>query len=568
MTRSSRSLKDWFLYADRNNLQLDPTSGTHIVVERLWEKEQNNIDSPDWQREEWLIRSALIPIEQLNSAFEEIPSPHYLNFELGWNSQDEFSFGNHGTYKGIDLCPLVLPFKHPITEEFNIQLNQKFLMYHALLQPQTNQFYHPIDNVRVVDAEIESHRYLNPTAKVSVHRDYLRDFLSVMKMGLLISVVADRFANSPTDEGLELTPVEDFKIDEFSTISAYKHAEHGHFTGRSTIYRTYVIGPYEKPKYERSPWYFFGKRQVDESQFPEFIVDNEGNKRTLPQNPFLPEYIKSGIGDYGYLYFRPEVLQKFLHIQGYSVYFHMRNWGIASLPGDRGTVDVGINSHGLVNAFAPDIAKLNMAEQAYWASFSSLPSGELCEEMFQTRMQQKPPHSPGIVEILRNCRTLLSDGFMKKYNVEILNSIDPSNPELCRMSVGPLTSQFNELLELAKIMYGWLIEAIRIESLRICLTNAGQIMDKKLKELRQIKLLEKILIAKGLGDTEALSITAPLVGLNELRIGSAHIGSLELEHGFQLMGASGTPRTPREGWNFCVDSVARSFESIAEHIGT
>ena len=568
MARSSRSLKDWFLYTNRDNPQLDPTSGTNIIIERLWESEKSNIDAPDWQREEWLIRSALIPVEQLSAAFGEIPSPHYLNFELGWDQQDEFNFGNHSIYKGIDLYPLVSAIKHPTTDEYRIHLNSKFLMYHALIQPQSNQYYHPIDNIRVVDTEIETHRYLNPTAKVSVHRDYLRDFLAVIKMGLLISVVADRFANAMTEDELELIPAEDLKIDEFSSLSAYKHAEHEHFTGRSIIRRTFVVAPYEKPRYERSPWYFFGKLQVDESRLPEFIVDNEGNRRTLPQKGFIGEYIERGIGDYGYLYFRPEVLQKFIQIQGYSVFFHMRNWGIASSPGDRGTVDVGINSQGLVNAFAPDIAKLSIAEQAYWASFSSLPSGEVCEEMFQTRMQQRPPHSPGIVDILRNCRALLSESFKKKYNVEIINPINPSALELSRLSVGPLTRQFAELLELAKIMYGWVIETIRIDSLRICLSTAGQTMDKKLKDLRQIKLLEKILIINGLGDIEALAVTSPLVGLNELRIGSAHIGSLELEHSFQLMGLSATPPTPKEGWNVCVDSVASSFRSIVNQIGT
>jgi hypothetical protein len=571
MPQSARSLRDWFLYTDRNKPQFDPTCGTNITIERLWDSEQSNIESQDWQREEWLIRSALVPVEQLSAAFGEIPSPHYLSFELGWNSQDEFSFGDHSKYRAINLYPLVLAIKHPITEEYRIQPNSKFLMYHALLELLPNQYYHPLDNVRVVDSEIETHKFLNPTARVAVHRDYLRDFLAVMKMGLLISVVADRFANTLTEDELELTPAEDVKIDDFSSLTAYKHhpesTHHGHFTGRSIIHRTYVVEPYDHPRYERSPWYFFGKLQIDKTQLPLFIVDNEGNKRTLPQNVFFGEYIENGIGNFGYLYFRPEVLQKFINIRGYSVFFHMRNWGIASLPGDRGTVDVGVNSQGMVNAFAPDIAKLSIAEQAYWASFSSLPSGEVCEEMFQTRMQQKPPHSPGVVDILRNCRTLLSDSLKKKYNVAIHNPIDPSALELSRLSVGPLTNQYSELLELARIMYGWLIETIRIDSLRLCLSTAGQTIDKRLKELRQIKLLEKILVVNGLDETEALSATSPLVGLNELRIGSAHIGSLELEHGFQLMGALATPSTPREGWNFCVDSVARSFQSIVNQIG-
>ena len=58
-------------------------------------------------------------------------------------------------------------------------------------------------------------------------------------------------------------------------------------------------------------------------------------------------------------------------------------------------------------------------------------------------------------------------------------------------------------------------------------------------------------------------MTAPLVGLNELRIASAHIGSLKLEPSFQLMGAIKIPATPREGWDLCVNSVVASLNSIA-----
>ena len=297
-------------------------------------------------------------------------------------------------------------------------------------------------------------------------------------------------------------------------------------------------------------------------------MNSEGKKQTLPRNGFIGSYIENGLGSFGYLYFRPEVLQKYIQVTGYSVFFHMRNWGIASLPGDRGTVDVGINSHGLVNAFAPDIAKLSIAEQAYWASFSSLPSGEVCEEMFQTRMQLNPPHSPGVIKLVRGARTLLDDVFKKGYRLDLFNPIEPSKLDLSKLSVGPLTNQYAEVLEFARILYGWVIETMQIDSLRACLGTFGQTVDKKMKELKQIKLLEKILIAKGLEETQSRSITAPLVGLNKLRIGSAHIGILELETSFQLMGASTTPQTPRVNWNLCVDAVTVCLNSIANALQT
>ncbi len=567
---SSLTLRDWFLYSDRNKPDFNPTLDTTITIERFWDSEKSDTNSPDWRHEQWLIRSAFVPAGQLHAAATEIPSPHYLSFEMGWGSQDQFSFGDYATYKDIQLYPLAFLIKHPITQEYKIQLNYKLITYHALVKTNGNKYHHPIDNILVIDTNIDKHKIYNPTAKVTIHRDYLRDFMATTKMGLLISVVADRFANAPTEEEIGLTPVKDISIDDFASLSAYIHrpefTHNRYFRGRSTLRRNFIIEPYDRPRFERSPWYYFGEQRIDESQLPVFIVNSEGKKQTLPRNDFIVSNIENGIGSVGYLYFRPEVLQKYIQVPGYSVFFHVRNWGIASLPGDRGTVDVGINSHGLVNAFAPDIAKLSIAEQAYWASFSSLPSGEVCEEMFQTRMQQNPPHSTGVIDLIRGSRTLVDVSFRKKHCFGVFNLIEPSKLDLSRLSVGPLTSRYEELLELARILYGWVIETMQIDSLRACLDTFGQIVDKKMKDLKQIKLLEQILIAKGLEEAEARSITAPLVGLNQLRIGSAHIGRIELVDSFQLMGASTTPQTPRAGWNFCVDVVTRSLHSIANHI--
>jgi hypothetical protein len=175
-------------------------------------------------------------------------------------------------------------------------------------------------------------------------------------------------------------------------------------------------------------------------------------------------------------------------------------------------------------------------------------------------MQQNPPHSPGVVDFIRDVRSQLNASFQHQVSAHLFSDAEPSKQELRRLSVGPVSNQFSEVLELAKVLYGWVVETMQVEPLRDTLSNLGGVVDKK---LRQIKLLEKILMAKGLDELQARSMTAPLVGLNELRIGSAHIGNPELEPIFQLMGASTIPETPRVGWNFCVDAVANCLCSIA-----
>jgi hypothetical protein len=532
----------------------------HHTILQFWHTDLSKFDSPDWRREDWLIRSALVPIDKLNEAAANIPSPHDLVFEIGWDD-DKFGFGDHTKYANIPLYPLSQLRKHPISRDYTVELSREFLTYHALQVRNQTQYYHPIDNILVAQTNLESHEIYDRTAYTFIHRDYLRDFLSSLDMGLLICVAADRFANAHEKDKLDLDQIENEQIDEFTWLSTIIHSpeftRHRYFRGRAILHRNFIITPYDKPKFDRNPWLYYGEKLNSEDEFPRFIVNDEGDKKALSKT--------TSVGNFGYLYFRSEVLFKYLQNPGYSVFFHMRNWGVASLPGNRGTIDVGINSQGLVNAFAPDLADLNLAEQSYWASFSSLPSGEVCEEMFETRMQQNPPFSPGVTELISNARSQLNDVFQNIFSIDLYNDMDPRKQELCRLSVGPISNQYSEVLELAKILYGWVIETMRIDSLRSALKNVVGKVDKK---LREIKLLEKILITRGVDETQAREMTSALVGLNELRIGSAHIGSLELEPCFQLLGATKVPDTPRAGWNFCVDAIASCLTSIESVIQT
>ena len=565
----SMSTRDWLLYSDRNQSNLNPLSNTYIVTERFFDKESGHRDFPDWRREEYLIRSVFVPIDKLNMIAEKMPSPHELAVTIGWNTDDVFKFGDCLIYMDTKVYPTAILTKHPVTKEYKIELSNKLITYHALLTNDNLEYYHPIDNILVVKTEIERHKIYDPSARISVHRDYLRDFMSATRTGFLISIVADRLATASSLDDLGITPSQGEIIDELSTITTIIHqpeSEGGLFKGQSILHRNMILNPYDTPKIERTPWFFFGELEIDESQLPIFIVNSEGKQRTLPRNHYLQTYIEKEIGNYGYLYFRPDVLQKYLRVPGYSIFFHMRNWGLASMPGDQKTIDVGVNSQGLVNAFALDIANLNIAEQAYWASFSSLPSGEICDEMFQTRMQQNPPHSPGVIDLVKESCKHLDDAVKELASICVFKPFEPKDIELSRLSVGPITSQFEELLELAKVLYKWVVETMEVDSLRNVLKTLGESVDREIKKLRQIKLIERILIAKGMKKVDARSVTAPLIGLNELRIGAAHNSNLQLDHIFKLLGENSIPKTPRDGWISCVDAVTISIHSIAKYI--
>jgi hypothetical protein len=560
------TLHDWFQYTDRDKSPHNPIIDTMITVDRFWQgDEKGKYDSPTWQKEEWLTHSILVPIEYLKILATKKIDPQELEVSIGWYLKGEFDFGEYLMYEGIQLYPLVSSIKHPITQEITLELNPKFIRYHALQKRNEYRYFHPKDNILVAETRLDNHEIYDPTPNIKIYRDYLQDFLAVAKMGLLISVVADRFANTLTEDELGISNGEEKQIGEFTWLSTNtspsENSNPQYFQGRSILRRNFIIEPYDRAKISRSPWHYFGENLIEESEQPKFIINDKGDKKVLPQNTYIGNYMGEGIGHFGYLYFRPEVLQKYLQTDGYNVNFHMRNWGFVCLPGDRGSIDVGINSHGLVTAFAPDIANLDIQEQQYWSSYSSLPSGEVCEELFQTRMQCNPPNSPSVTELIDLACSKLSTVFKSTFSVSLFSNKKPSKQETNNLNVGVISSQYHEVADLAKTLYMLIIETMEVKPLRTALTTLGGTVDK---ELRQIKLLEQILIAKGMDRKEASSITAPLVGLNELRIGSAHIGAPKLEKGFNLMGVSTFPSTPRIDWNLCVDSVAGCLNNITD----
>jgi len=156
-------LSDWFQYSDKNQQPYNPTSNTLINVDRCWENQEGDFNSPDYRKEEWLIHSALVPVEKLDKAAREIISPDYLDFEVGWSFDDKFQFGDYSEYGDIQLYPLISSIKHPISKELTVELSREFLIYHALERKNQFQYYHPLDNILVCEAKTETRSFYDPT---------------------------------------------------------------------------------------------------------------------------------------------------------------------------------------------------------------------------------------------------------------------------------------------------------------------------------------------------------------------------------------------------------------------
>ncbi len=161
----------------------------------------------------------------------------------------------------------------------------------------------------------------------------------------------------------------------------------------------------------------------------------------------------------------------------------MRTWGSAFGPGYLKGVDVGINSRGLVTAFARDIAVLPPSEQLHWAHYSSLPDGEVCDALFQTRMQNDPPHLPGVVDLDTAARAEFAEAYRLRFGVEVYGGYEPSSHDMARMSVGPVRGEMREVIDLAKTLYTWTTESLRVPALRLPLDAKAVKYDPTWKQI-------------------------------------------------------------------------------------
>ena len=125
----------------------------------------------------------------------------------------------------------------------------------------------------------------------------------------------------------------------------------------------------------RAEWVEPGARSTrirgDEPHPPiSFVVDAAGKKQIA----------KSLIGSGSWLWFKPEVIPALIDRRGGSLeWYTLETGGVKGSPDYR--VHFGINSLGLVNAYAKDVALLPEWLQRVWAGFNVSPEGKVSAEL-------------------------------------------------------------------------------------------------------------------------------------------------------------------------------------------
>ena len=269
-----------------------------------------------------------------------------------------------------------------------------------------------------------------------------------------------------------------------------------------------------------------------------FIIDAEGRRATTD------ELVESG----RWLWFRPTVVPALIDRRGGSLRWYTRDTGeVACSPGY--DVHFGINSIGLVNTYAKDVALLPEWQQQVWGAHNANPEGKLSEELKASHVDATPASTRApeacLTEALGRLQTLAQE----KLKITLRRQHDYVAELIPRIHRFRATDR-KGLLALAK-------DLARI--------TADDIDKRKLQAIvappkgecwGSLKSLEKVLATK-IDPADARSMLGPLVGVYELRLADAHLpaddavddamrligvddASPFVVQGYQLLHAAGT----------------------------
>lgn len=271
----------------------------------------------------------------------------------------------------------------------------------------------------------------------------------------------------------------------------------------------------------RNEWVEPGSRSTrirrDEPSPPiAFVVDAAGKKQTA----------KSLIESGSWLWFRPDLVPALIERRGGSLEWYTRETG-----GVRGSPDYrvhfGVNSLGLLNAYAKDVALLPEWLQRVWAGFNVSPEGKVSAELFLAQGRGEPARTQAPEPFLPDGIAVLNDAFTKRFGIALFRAY----PE--PVEVFKPCHRFKALSESG--LYGLAKDLVRVVVEHIDAAALQKIVAPPDREKRgSLKSLEKVL-ATVIGGKDAHAALGALHGIYNLRLADAHVFSKdELDEAYAL----------------------------------
>jgi len=227
-----------------------------------------------------------------------------------------------------------------------------------------------------------------------------------------------------------------------------------------------------------------------------------------------------------WLCFRPQVIAALLNFRGSALGWYTENTGsVRCSPDDE--AHFGIDESGLINVYAPDVARLPLWQQQVWYGFNTVPTGPTCRELVGAQMATDPADTKAPEDRLRESLKQLDDAMSKAHGKKLFRDHPDMADMLNRMHRFRGLDDRAGVLSLAKDIARATADAIDGALLRTLVPA-----DTK-SNLGSLKLLETYLAQKT-NAAQARKIVGPLVGVYGLRLADAHPASSSIADDFAL----------------------------------
>ena len=324
------------------------------------------------------------------------------------------------------------------------------------------------------------------------------------------SMAVFHVARNDIDDNDDLPDISGIPTDENTTSKSWTREAIGRKLYRYTsdIWKTEWIEPALK------------SIRIREDKIPSsiyFIVDEQGNKEN-----------KDTLKESGkWLWFKPDVVSTLLDYRGSNLNWYSKDTGKISCSPDY-NVHFGVNSLGLVNVFAEDIAFLPDWQQQVWSGFNITPEGGVSKELLASQVHAVPANTKAPEAFLYEGLKTLNKVSNNKLGILIFKEHDYIPQLLNKLHRFRATSE-EGLFELAKDIARITADSFDSQSIQTI------VKPPKGEKWGSLKSVEKLLTEK-IEIEFARKITAPLVGTYELRLADAHLPSSKISEAYNLIG--------------------------------
>jgi hypothetical protein len=247
-----------------------------------------------------------------------------------------------------------------------------------------------------------------------------------------------------------------------------------------------------------------------------------------------------------WLWFKPEVMMALYHRRGGSLSFYTKQTGSISCSYGSG-VHFGVNKLGLINVYAKDVGLLPEWQQQIWAGCNTAPEGGVSDELLASQVRARPAETLAPETFLGKAIQQANTLSEEKLGIKIFREHEEV-PNLLKRAHRFRSVDEASFYSLAKDLARLTADSLDTEAMQ------SIVPPPKNTKWGSLKSLENLLASKN--DRDLIrKITAPLVGVYELRHADAHLPSSQLEEVFELIKVDRSTPFIYQGYNLLHEVV-------------